>query len=72
MTEQTIREVSKVTGISRFTLQQVAKRGKIPARQSGATWLSDTESKKLQEWLKAHWQQSRVKGGMKGAKQTEQ
>lgn len=62
MAEQTIREVSEATGISRFTLQQVAKKGTIPAHQSGATWLIDTESETFQKWLEAHWQQPRVKG----------
>jgi excisionase family DNA binding protein len=62
MAEQTIREVSEATGISRFTLQQVAKKGVIPARQSGATWLIDTESQVFRDWEKAHWLQPRVRG----------
>jgi excisionase family DNA binding protein len=65
VSEQTIREVSEATGVSRFTLQQVAKRGIIPARQSGSTWLIDTDSEQFKKWLEAHWQQSRVKGQRK-------
>ena len=64
--EKSIREVSEATGISRFTLQQVAKKGTIPARQThGEIWLIDTESQKFKEWLEAHWHQPRVKGQTK-------
>jgi len=63
MKEQSIREVSEATGISRFTLQQVAKKGTIPARRThGEIWLIDTESETFKSWLEAHWQQPRVKG----------
>jgi len=65
MTEQTIREVSEATGISRFTLQQVASKGTVPARQAGSIWLIDTESETFKAWLNAHWEQSRVKGHKK-------
>jgi excisionase family DNA binding protein len=59
---KTIREVCDETGISRFTLQQVAKKGVVPAKQSGSTWLIDTDSAGFKQWLEAHWQQPRVKG----------
>jgi hypothetical protein len=62
--EQTIKEVSEATGISRFTLAQVAKKNRLggAARQSGTIWLIDTEHADFKTWLDAHWQQSRVKG----------
>jgi excisionase family DNA binding protein len=59
---KTIREVSEATGISRFTLQQAAKAGRIPAYQSGSTWIIKTETKEYQDWLSAYWLQPRVKG----------
>jgi hypothetical protein len=61
---KTIREVSEATGISRFTLQQVAKHGVFgeAAKQSGSTWLLNTEHELFKKWEAAHWQQPRVKG----------
>lgn len=67
---KTIREVSETTGISRFTLAQVAREGrfKCAARQSGTIWLVDIEHEDFKQWLKDHWQQPRVKGGSKRSK----
>jgi hypothetical protein len=63
MKEKTIREISDEAHISRFTLAQVAREGRFgnAARQSGVTWLIDTEAEQFKQWLKAHWQQPRVK-----------
>lgn len=65
MSEKTIRQVVEEYGLSRFTLQQVADRGDITARQSGSIWLLDMETEKSKLWLAAHWNQPRVKGKKK-------
>jgi len=49
----TIIELSKTSGISRFTLAHAAKNGTLgqSATQSGATWLIDTNHADYQTWL---------------------
>jgi hypothetical protein len=61
---QTTVQISKATGISRFTLQQAAKRGLFPSRQCecGHTHFIDTDTLEYKEWLVAHQYQPRVKG----------
>lgn len=66
---RTIKEVSEATGISRFTLQQVAKNGTIPASFVGRLWYIDDESEKFKSWLNAHQYQPRVKGRRKMSEQ---
>ena len=63
----TILEVSKQTGISRFTLAQAARNKLLggAASQAGTIWLIDTEHEGFKLWESAHWKQSRVKGGQK-------
>lgn len=65
MPERTIREVCEATGLNRFTLQQVASKGVIPARRAGSIWMIDTETAAFQTWLEAHWKQPRVRRGKK-------
>lgn len=64
MMEQTVKEISEATGISRFTLAQVAKRGdfKEAVRLLGHTYVIETEHPQFKQWLERHWQQPRVKG----------
>lgn len=63
----TILDISKQTGISRFTLAQAARHGLFgqAAHQSGSIWLIDTEHEAFKRWESAHWQQPRVKGEQK-------
>lgn len=63
--EKTIREVAEEYGLSRFTLQQVAAKGRFPARQSGNVWLINTKTEQFVAWLEAHQYQPRVKGRKK-------
>jgi hypothetical protein len=62
--KQTTVQISKATGISRFTLQHAAKNGLFPSRQCecGHTHFIDTETPEYKEWLVAHQYQPRVKG----------
>ncbi len=46
-----IKEISVEYGIDRSTLLKAAKQGRIPGRQSGATWLIDDESELFKRWL---------------------
>ncbi len=48
---KTIKELSVEHGIDRSTLLKAAKQGRIPARQSGKTWLIDNESPDFKFWL---------------------
>lgn len=64
MATKTVKEISESTGISRFTVHSAATDGPLKgvSRQSGRTWLIDTESKEYKEWLRKHDEQPRVKG----------
>lgn len=62
---KTIKQVSEATGVSPFTLQQVARKGRIPAEQIAYTWFIDDETEGFKQWLEDHWKQPRVKGRMK-------
>lgn len=64
---KTIKEVSEATGISRFTLAQVAREGRFhgAAHQSGKTWLVNMEHEDYKKWHEAYQQQPRVKGRLK-------
>ena len=48
---KTISELSVKTGIDRSTLLKAAQQSRIPARQSGATWLIDDESEEFKQWV---------------------
>jgi hypothetical protein len=63
--KQTTVQISKATGISRFTLQHAAKKGLFPSRQCecGHTHFIDTETPEYKEWLVAHQYQPRVRKG---------
>jgi excisionase family DNA binding protein len=54
--EERISEVSERLNISRFTLAQAAKRGKLggAARQKGRNWLIQVAHEDFQKWLVAH------------------
>lgn len=64
---KTIKEVSEATGISRFTLAQVAREGRFykAAHQSGKTWLVNMEHEDYKKWYEIYLQQPRVKGRLK-------
>jgi len=69
---KTIKELSVLHQIDRNTLFCAAKQGRIPARQSGTTWLIDDEHDDFKAWLEAHWQQPRTKGQLKKKQQNNQ
>jgi len=48
---KTVKELSVEHGIDRSTLLKAAKQGRIPARQSGKTWIVDEESTDFKWWL---------------------
>lgn len=48
---KTIKELSVERSLDRSTLLKAAQQGRIPARQSGRTWLIDDESDDFQTWL---------------------
>lgn len=62
---KTLKQVSSETGVSLSTLQQVARKGTIPATQIAYTWFVDDEAEGFKSWLTDHWKQPRVKGRMK-------
>jgi hypothetical protein len=69
---QTIKAVSKATGISRFTLAQACRNGLfgIDAYKSEGTWLINTKGEHFRRWLAAYPTQHRVKDRL--ARQQEQ
>lgn len=48
---KTIKELSVKHGIDRSTLLKAAQQGRIPGRQSGATWIINDESDDFKKWL---------------------
>lgn len=48
---KTIKELSVERSLDRSTLLKAAQQGRIPARQSGRTWLIDDESDDFAAWL---------------------
>ncbi len=48
---KTIAELSVEHSIDRSTLLKAAQQERIPAHQSGATWLIDDESDEFKQWL---------------------
>jgi hypothetical protein len=67
MNKQTTVQISKATGISRFTLQQAVKHSLFPSYmcECGHTHFIDTSTPEYQAWLLAHANQPRVKGSKK-------
>jgi len=63
--EKVISEVAQEYDLSRFTLQQVASKGTIPARQSGDIWLIDDDTEEFKSWLAKH---RSLPGGKRGRK----
>ncbi len=58
-----VAEVSQEFGVSRYTLQQVAKDGeKVPSHRSGKVWLIDVDTEQFQAWLEAHRQRAYPSG----------
>jgi Neuraminidase (sialidase) len=54
-----VAEVSQEFGVSRYTLQQVAKDGKkVTAHRSGKVWLIDVDSPDFKAWLEVHRQRA--------------
>jgi excisionase family DNA binding protein len=51
---KTIKELSEELSIDRSTLLKAAQDGRIPAHQSGATWIIHTEDEQYIQWLEAH------------------
>ena len=48
---KTVKELSDLHGLDRSTLLKAAQQGRVPARQSGKTWLIDEESPAFKRWL---------------------
>lgn len=48
---KTIKELSVEHAIDRSTLLKAAQQGRIPARQSGKTWIVEDESSDFKFWL---------------------
>lgn len=48
---KTIKELSVERSLDRSTLLKAAQQGRIPARQSGRTWLVDDEHEDFAAWL---------------------
>lgn len=63
---KSIQEVSEATGISRFTLSQAARKGRLGASiiktENGKAYRVDPEHEDFKHWLLEHELQPRVKG----------
>ena len=68
MATKTIAEIVAATGVSRFTVHSAVTNGMLQAvsRQSGKTWIINTDTEEYRAWLRRPEQAQKGKGKPRG------